>query len=354
MMNCRKALLLQLLIIAACSSQNAPESEPIPVMVKVLDTEMISEIIYAPCRLQAGEEAVISVPAPAKIEEVHVSSGDTVEAGARLISLGTDDMRAAEVLSAAAAVTAARAAEEYSSSNLDRSARLFEENALSPSDYEAAQAAASAAAATVRQAQAGYTAALASFGRNCVRAPFSGTIGRVLATRGNPASGPLLSIYSSEVLEAELLVSPVHALSLREGLPVIFQTEYFPGRIFSGSLISVSRSADPVSGLVSMAAQINDTTGSLVPGLSGMALILTRTSENAVVLSESFMIPLDDQYSWQVVLYEDGRAHITEVRTGIVSGTDHEIIHGLSSGDTVITLGSKLLSEGEEVRAVNL
>ena len=124
--------------------------------VIVVQTEIISETVYAPCRLQAGDEAVISVSAPAVVEEVLVQPGATVEAGQRLLILRTDDMRRAELASSAAVVSAARASEEYASASLRRASELFNDGAMSSSEYQDVETAASAAEATYRQSLAGF------------------------------------------------------------------------------------------------------------------------------------------------------------------------------------------------------
>ncbi len=340
------------LFLCSCGTENAAAPEPLSVNAIVVQPEMISETVYAPCRLQAGDEAVISVAMPAVVEEVLVQPGDTVEAGQRLLVLRTDDMRRAELTSAAAVVSAARASEEYASANLARASELFNNGAMSPSEYQQVQTAASAAQATYRQSLAGYSAVSASTGSGYVTAPFNGITGRILVTQGNPASGPLLSMFSGDILEAELLLAPVHLMGLKEGLPALFQTDHYPGTIFRGTVASVSQAADPVSGLVSLTVQFPDTTGRLIPGISGMAMISMRTADSAVVLSETAMTPAGE-CCWEVAVIRDGRAELIMVQTGISNGIRHEVANGLAPGDSVITLGHNLVSQGQQVRVVN-
>lgn len=352
-MSIRNALYLSLFTLSlGCGVDHSAAELPLPVNAIVVQPEMISETVYAPCRLNAGDEAVISVSVPAVVEEVLVQPGDSVEAGQRLLALRTDDMRQAELASAAAVVSAARASEEYASSNLSRAVELFNDGAMSPSEFQQIETAASAAQASYRQSLAGYSAASASTVSGYVTAPFKGVAGRVLATQGNPAAGPLLSIFSAEVLEAEILLAPIHIHKLREGLPAVFQTDHYFGRIFTGTVTSFSQAADPVSGLVPLSVQFTDTTGSLVPGFSGMAMISLDTADSAIVLSEAAMTP-KGECCWEVAVIRQGRAELIAVQSGISNGIRHEITEGLFPGDSVITLGHNLVSDGDMVRVVN-
>jgi len=340
------------LAVTSCGAGGKKVPEPVPVMVEVVSLQTISRTVYAPCRLEAGSEAVVSVSVPSVVEEVLVQTGDTVYAGQRLLMLRTDDMRRASVTSAAAMVEAARASSEYAGSNLDRAEELFNEGAMSLQQYQTRETEARAAEAAYTQALAGYTAAVTSAGTGCVTAPFSGTVGRILATQGNPASGPLLSIFAGNVYKAELLVAPRHIPWLTEGIPAVFMTDHFPGEFFNGYVTSVSPSADPVSGLVSVSVQFSDTSGILVPGLSGLTMLSLETRDSVMVLGENALTPVGD-CCWETASIQGGEAHMVQVTTGLRNGNRHEITSGLAPGDSVITLGHTIVSEGDKVRVVN-
>lgn len=340
------------LFILSCAGNGEHTEQPVPVRVVVLTPETISRTVYAPCRLEAGSEAIVSVAVPSVVLEVLVHTGDTVSAGQRLLVLRTDDMRRASVSSAAAMMEAARASDEYARNNLERAEVLFRDGAMSLQEYQTRETEAQAAAAGFLQTASAYSAAVSSAGNGFVNAPFSGVSGRVLATEGNLASGPLLSIYSSDVLKAELLVSPRHLSSLQPGIPAVFITDHFPGRVFSGSVTSVSGTADPVSGLVALSVQFNDSTGMLIPGLSGMTMLSLETRDSALVLGENSLTPVGD-CCWEAAVIRSGTVEKVQVSTGISCGNRHEITAGLLPGDSVITLGHTIVSSGETVRVVN-
>jgi RND family efflux transporter MFP subunit len=346
-----QVLICTFVLSAACGEEKAVVAEEIPVTVIVVQPQVISETVNAPCRLEAGSEAVISVSVSGIVEEVLVSPGDTVQAGQRLLVLRTDDIQGAVVREAAAMLSAARASSEYARSNLQRATELVETGAMSPDEYGRIENEAAASEASCAQAVAGYNASSAAARNGFVLAPFDGVVGRVTATVGNPAAGPLIGIFSTGVIRAGLLVSPVHIGRLRPGLPAVFTTDHFPGQVFPGSVVSVSETADAVSGLVSISVQFTDTSFALVPGLCGMAMVSLETAENAIVLPGSSLTPVAE-HSWEVALVLNGKAIIRPVASGIRNGNRYEILEGLMPGDSVINLGHSLVSAGTAVRVV--
>lgn len=343
--------ILLILLITGCATEGNSGREAIPVTVYIPEPSMISETVLAPCRLEAGSEAVVSVSVSSVVEEVLVTAGDTVAAGQRLVVLRTDDLQRASICDAAAILTAAGAASEYAHGNLQRALELVETGAMSAGEFDRIETEARASEATYYQAVAVYDLSSTTARNGYVLAPFDGVVGRVIATQGSRTQGPLMSIFGTETIRAQLLVAPGHIHRLKNGLPVVFITDHFPGRVFPGSVISVSETADVVSGLVALTVQFNDTTSSLIPGLSGMAMISLETMEDVLVLPGSMMTFIDER-TMEIFLVRDGTAVRQIVNTGIRNGISYEITGGLQPGDSVINLGHTLVSEGMQVRMV--
>ncbi|MCK5785365.1 MAG: efflux RND transporter periplasmic adaptor subunit [Candidatus Sabulitectum sp.] len=344
-------IILAVLLMTGCSEETGNGREDIPVSIYVVKPSMISETINAPCRLESGSEAVISVAVPSIVEEVLVSPGDTVTAGQRLLVLRSDDAQRAMIYDAAAMLTVARASSEYAQENLRRANELLETGAMSAGEYERIQTESRVSMASFNQAAAGYSAASTSARSGLVLAPFNGVVGRVMATEGNRSTGSLMSIFGTEVLRAELLVAPVHIHKLRTGLPAVFTSDHFPGTVFPGAVVSVSETADPLSGLVALTVQFTDDTNNLVPGLSGVTMVSLENREDVLVLPGSMMTLLGEDLM-EIFLIEDGRAARRTVETGIRNGISYEITSGLLPGDSVIDLGHTFVSDGVDVRVV--
>jgi RND family efflux transporter MFP subunit len=199
-----------IILFAACGPAGKRETPPLPVTVMVATPDVISRIVMAPCRIEAEQEAIVTVSSPVRIEEVMVVEGDSVLQDDVLVRLATDDMYSSSVNSAASMIGAALSTAEYSESNLARAENLFLSGALSPSEYEAVVTAAESARAALSSARAGYQQATAVGSSGQVTAPFDGRVTRVWAKIGNRASGPIIAIAGDGVLKAELLLSERH------------------------------------------------------------------------------------------------------------------------------------------------
>ncbi len=346
-----KSLLFTVAIISGCAEEGVVENTEIPVTVYVVEVSTLSETVNIYCRLESTSEAVVSLSFPGIIEEVLVSTGDSVKLGERLVFLRSDDGYRAMVSDAAAVLSVSRASKEYAEENLYRAQQLAENGAISAGEFQRIETEAATAEASFQRASAGYTASANSARSGYVTAPFDGVVGRVYASDGNVASGPLMTVSGSGAVQAELLAAPRHIHKLRVGLPVVFTTDHFPGLFFPGSIVSVSEMADPVSGMVAITAQFPDSSGNLVPGLTGTAAVMLETRENAVVVPAGMMTFIEDS-KMEVALVKDGQAVIRQVETGIRNGVFYEIVTGLALGDTLIDMGHTLVSDGSPVRVV--
>jgi RND family efflux transporter MFP subunit len=345
------ALLFAAVLVGGCTEKGAVENTETSVTVYVLESSAISETVNIHCRLESSAEAVVSLSLPGTVEEVLVSPGDAVKYGERLVSLRSDNGYRAMVSDAAAVLCVARASREFAEENLRRAEQLSESGAISANEFQRIETEAVAAEASFRRASAGYTQSAGSERSGSVTAPFDGVVGRVFVADGNTAAGPLLTVSGAGIVQTELLAAPRHIHKLRVGLPVVFTTDHFPGMFFPGSIVSVSETADPLSGMVAMTAQFPDSSGNLVPGLTGTAVVMLETRENAVVVPAGMMTFIEGN-KMEVALVKDGKAVIRQVETGIRNGVYYEIVTGLTPGDTLIDMGHTLVSDGSPVRVV--
>jgi RND family efflux transporter MFP subunit len=342
-----------LVTMTGCGTDGPPEMRAIPVRTRIVEPDAISRTVVAPCRLEGAEEAVLSVATPASVTAVLVTEGDRVEEGEVLVTLETDGMHEAEVAAAAARMTAARAARDYQSGLMDRTASLYESGAVSRSAYEQAEASRRSAEATAGLAQAGYSLALSEASLGQVRAPFSGTVARVWAREGNPASGNLIALTDGDVLEAELHMAPLDLADLVPGLPVFLETPILPGVIFEGSITSVSPSIDQISGTASARAQFTDPTGRLRAGMGCTATVTLESVSSSIVVPQSAMVRTQEG-GWSVAGVEGGIARFRDIQVGIRNGFSWQVLSGLSEGDTLITMGINIIEDGDRVREAGI
>ena len=343
-------ILLFSILMISCGSE-IERDKSIPVTVIIPQLQVISETVVALCRLESGQEAIISAQAPGRVQNVLVKVGDTVSAGDILVELSTDQRFSSALSSSIAQVSAAGTLSANAQIDLARSERLYASGVISETEYEQSLSISLAADASVQGALAGYANARSIEESGLITAPFSGTVTRVHARTGQLSSGPLVSIAGVSLMQTELLLAERHLQKLVVGQPVLFSTEHYPSELFQGEIASASHSVDPLSGLVPVMVQFHDSSELLRSGMTGTAIIALETVQNAIVLPQRVLKPVDGN-SWEAVLIRDGIVETVSLETGIVNGTDFEITEGVSPGDTVIALGHHLASDGDPVKVV--
>ncbi len=342
-------LLVSVLLLAGCRTQELPQEAPIPVEAASITTMPISKVAYAHSRLEGIEEALIYVSLPGRIEQVLVRQGDSVESGQHLVRLDTDQRTTAGTAAAIAGVSAAKTNADKAGRDLDRLAKLYEAGAVSEQQLDAARSAAEAAAARLEQAEAAYDEAKTVRDNAYVTAPFSGVIGRIWARAGNSAANePLLSISNPAGLVARILLPERDLYDLRVGLPAYFSVTALDGRSFPGVVSAVTGSVDPVSGLVPVEVRFENQEGFLRPGMTGRVSVFTRTVEDALVVPEHALRRTRSGY--ELALAQGDSSVIRTVETGIRNNGMVEVISGVAAGDTIIIRGNARVSQGSPIR----
>lgn len=165
------------------------------------------------------------------VTAIHFESGTQVDKGARLVALDAANERGEyERLKAQA---------QLAELNLARREKLYRLEAISKSDFDAAQAEADAARAAVRAQQA-------LLAQKDIRAPFAGQLGIRRVNIGQylaPGTG-IVSLQSLDPIEFDFAL-PEQNLSLaRPGLAVEVRVDAFPDEIFSGEVTAVEPRVD--------------------------------------------------------------------------------------------------------------
>lgn len=165
------------------------------------------------------------------VTAIHFDSGATVKKGALLVTLDSANARGEhERLKAQA---------ELAKLNLERREKLYKLEAISKSDYDAAQAEAEAATAAV-------SAQAALLGQKEIRAPFSGTLGIRRVNIGqflSPGTG-IVSLQSLDPIEFDFSLPEQELSRVAAGLQVEVTVEAFPDQVFKGEVIAIEPRVD--------------------------------------------------------------------------------------------------------------
>jgi RND family efflux transporter MFP subunit len=343
--------ILALILVVSCGKPDARSSRVFPVTVEVARAGSFTRTVMAPSWLESVDEVILEVSVPGRVTAVHVAEGDTVSAGDLLVSTTVDGVSSAGVSASIAAVSASETLDDYYSGNLERVGSLLETGAATPGDYEEALAQARTAASTLSFARAAHAGALDGQSRGTLSAPFSGMVTRVLARVGNPSLGPMVALSGMGALQCRVYLSQNSLPWIQPGLPAFFVTTHHPGALFHGTVSAAGFSVDPTSGLVPVTVQIPDSSGLLLPGMSGTVTIALETLSEGVALPRNAFIT-DPDGSERVILVRNGRSVVVEPVTGPESGFDRLVLSGVLPGDSVVLLGNRLVAHGDSVSVV--
>ena len=344
---------LLVLLSVACGPGGTEDDERIVrVRTQTMELSAISSEVYANTRLEGAQEALIFASIPGTVQEVLVTEGDVIEAGARLVKMDTDQQVNAGTSAALASVSAARANAENARSNYARMESLFEAGALSEQELDGIGVALEAAEAQLNQAYAGYTQARSTRDNAWIVAPFSGKVGRVWAREGNMSnSTPLVSISGHDGVVAKVLLPESEIFNLQEGQAAYVTVPAIDQLSIPGIVTAVAPTVDPVSGQVSAEVRFDDPEGRLRPGLSGRVSIVTESITDAIVLPISVLRRTRNGY--QIAVVVNGKADLREITTGLISQGNVQITSGVEPGDVVIVLGQNSVVQDGSVEVVN-
>lgn len=127
----------------------------------------------------------------------------------------------------------------------------------------------------------------------------------------------------------------------------------FGSRNYTGKISNISRIASPdAKGNVGVTVQIRieNPDDNLVLGFSAKANILTRTAENAMVIPvEAIYSDRDGDY---VYVVKDGKVEKHNVKCGMSTGLEMEVLEGVGLSDQVVIKSFTDLEDGMEVTTV--
>ncbi len=347
----RKMIAAALLLFLGCGGSEQAEESLRVVRVMEVSPSPITDEVYRSARLEGAEDAIIVPAVGGRISSVLVSEGDSVKVGDPLVYLVTDRQVSAGTSAAVAGINAARANADNAAQTLERMQVLYEAGAVSEYQLDGVQAAAAAASAQLVAAQAQYSQAMSMAENSFVNSPFDGVVGRVWAREGNMAGGgPLLSISNASTIRASVLLPEKYLGEVQVGQPAVVELasnrQNYPGLVSAASA-----SVDPVSGMIAVTVEFNNSSGELFPGQSGRVAIGVSVIDNALSVPEIALrrATADAVMEYAVAVESEGIVSIVPVETGIHNGGMVEIVSGLSSGDHVIVAGQHLVADGERV-----
>ncbi|HEX7185114.1 MAG TPA: efflux RND transporter periplasmic adaptor subunit [Thermoanaerobaculia bacterium] len=244
----------------------------------------------------------------------------------------------------------------------DRMARLFQEQLIPQSDFDAAEAALQVAEARyqeavetahVRQALLAQRASELRLARqqladSTLTAPFDGVISERRAGVGDylAVGDPVVVLVRVHPLRLRLELPERDVFGVRVGQPVKLTVEGDPGE-HTGRVARISPSISEENRTLLVEAEVPNHDGRLRPGAFARAEIVTESEDPAVLVPSSSVISFAGIE--KVMSVEDGHAVEKRVKTGRRAGDRVEILEGIAAGEPVVLEPGNLVG-GQPIR----
>ena len=171
-------------------------------------------------------------------------------------------------------------------------------------------------------------------------APISGTVVDREATTGESgqdAGKKILSIVNSSSVQASGNVYEKDLSQIRVGQPVRIKVNGLPNRTFGGRISVVGATVQGETRVIPVKAELDNTDGSLKPGMFAEIEVLTNLTPVAVLaVPKSAIVETNDKK--KLIFVQNGSTfQSTDVTLGRESGEFVEVTNGLFDGDKVVT-----------------
>jgi membrane fusion protein (multidrug efflux system) len=336
--------------LAGCSKKEVktPRDTTVPVTVAKVETMPLDRSISIIGTLFSKDEALVAAQVDGQVEKTRVDFGDRVKDGQELAQIDTTSFEAL-ANQAVATLTRAQATANNAERSLKRIQDLQKEKISSPSDLDAAVAAAEQARADVKGAEAASVVAQLNLDRSHVKAPFNGAIAERIASAGDymKIGDPLFRVVNDSVLKFIFQVPERHASFVEKKLQVQFNVDNYPGETFTGSVYLISPAVSTASRAFSVGALVTNTNFRLKANTFARgSLVLERDVPTQ-------MVPIESVVSFagvtKIFVVDGNVAHARPITVGRVQNGKQEIVTGLNPGDTVVVSGQSKLSDGAPV-----
>ncbi|MES1982514.1 MAG: efflux RND transporter periplasmic adaptor subunit [Pseudomonadota bacterium] len=353
------AVIAVAVLLAGCGSKKdgppapaagaAPPPPEVDVVVVSSGPVVITQDL--PGRLQAYRTAQVRARVEGVVEKRLFTEGSDVKAGATLFQIDARNYRTA--------YDSAKADVAVTRQTMSRYKPLLEAKAVSPQDYDLAEA-------KLKQAEAAMSRAQLDLDNTHVPAPIAGRIGRAEVTEG-----ALVGRGEATLLATIEQVDPIYANFTQSGADVLrLQQAIKSGKLkragsakvelvledgsiypLPGKVLFSDLAVDPGTGSVSLRAEFPNPKHELLPGMFARIRFPEASASDTIKLPQR-AVQSGPQGQYVMVIDEGSKATPRPVKTGGMVSGDFIIEKGLKVGEQVIVNGLQRARPGTVVKPV--
>ena len=184
-------------------------------------------------------------------------------------------------------------------------------------------------------------------------APFSGVLGYTGLTEDILVSDNIIIITldDNSTIYSDIKIPENFSAFIKKGLPVEVRITSYKDKIFEGEVDFVSSRINADTRSLLSRIRINNQSLELISGSLLEVGVKFDLRNSLSVPDTSVMVEGDRSYVYKID--DDNLANKTEVKTGLRSDKNIEIISGLTEGDIIVAEGLKKVRPGGKIKPIN-
>jgi RND family efflux transporter MFP subunit len=339
---------------AVVRQETLDQSIPTVAVIRPKRGSMKDEIVL-PGNIQAFVDAPIYARTSGYLNKWYTDIGTRVKTGQLIAEIDSPEVDQ-QLAQAKAELATATANMKLAEITMNRDEGLLKLEAIAKQDvdnavgaYEADKATVASQAANVKRLEQ-----LVAFEK--VTAPFDGVItarntdiGALINAGNGGTTQELFRMATTDKLRVFISVPQTHSRSATPGGNAELTLTEFPGRRFLGKIARNAGSIDPGTRTLLTEVDIDNTSGTLLPGAYAEVHLKLATETPALMLPVTALIFRAE--GLRVAIVKDGKADLVTVTLGRDFGTQVEVTSGITEHDDVIISPPDSLSSGAPVRA---
>jgi RND family efflux transporter MFP subunit len=335
------------------AARTQAQARAVPVETAVAERKTMPVRLQALGSVTPMASVAIKTQVDTTITDVRFRDGARVEKGDELFALDCRQIEA-DMKRVEAVINGAQATFEQAQRDVERYTELAARNATPIVTLNNAQTQVNISKATAESNRAQLENLRVQLGFCTIRAPISGRISMANVKVGNfvrqADTSPMATIVQIAPVYVSFTVPQKNLPDIRKAIAAETATveAIIPGeeKRANGQVTMIENTIDAATGMATIRATMPNTDELLWPGTLVRADMTLRSEEGVVVPSAAVQVSQTGNF---VFIVKDGVAKVQRISVDRQIGQETTIASGLAGGETVVTNGQLLLSDGTRV-----
>jgi RND family efflux transporter MFP subunit len=357
------------LFIIGCGGKNddeANEVTPIAVKVAEITNQDIQGVLGFFGNIEGIQAVKVYSTIPNRVTNIYVNIGDEVRKGQVLATINADKITEG-VTQAEAGYEATLAQYNTTEAEFQRVQKLYDENVVSQSHYDAVKAQRDASKSSVKQMEAALSAAKSQFQDTRITSPITGVVSMKNYELGDMAAPqmPFFKVVDMDPVKVNINIIERYLGMVKPGLDATLTVNSYPDEVFKGTVSIVNPTLDAMTRTASAEIIFDNDELKLKPGMFANVEVITDEKNDVPVIPDYAIIEKtaldysDGKISTGKIKIEkfvftlqDSIALKRTIKTGIEHDNLVEVLSGVESGELLVTRGQHILLDSSLVNIV--